>query len=76
MPPERIPKVGLRWSPAGKRKRGRPKTTWRKTVETELSERQLRKTRPGGKETLMRPHAPLGEIGTDDDDECVTDLSS
>jgi len=41
MSPERIPKVALRWTPAGKRKRGRPKTTWRKTVETELSEMGL-----------------------------------
>ena len=38
MSSERISKVALRWTPAGKRKRGRPKTTWRKTVETELSE--------------------------------------
>ena len=35
---EKIPKVALRWTPAGKRKRGRPKTTWKKTVENELSE--------------------------------------
>jgi len=41
MRPERMPKVALRWTPAGKRKRGRPKTTWRKTVETELSEMGL-----------------------------------
>ena len=41
MPPARIPKVALRWTQAGKRKRGRPKTTWRKTVETELSEMGL-----------------------------------
>ena len=25
----------LRWTPDGKRKRGRPKTTWRRTVERE-----------------------------------------
>ena len=31
----------LRWTPGGKRKRGRPKTTWRKTAETELSEMGL-----------------------------------
>ena len=41
MSPERMPKVALRWTPAGKRKRGRPKTTRRKTVETELSEMGL-----------------------------------
>ena len=41
MSPERIPKVALRWTPAGKRKRGRPKTTWRKTIEKELKEMGL-----------------------------------
>ena len=76
MSTERIPKVALRWTPAGKRRRGTPKTTWRKTVETELSEvchgeryRQLRKTRPGGKESLLWPYAPLGAIRIDDDDD-------
>lgn len=34
MLPERIPKVALRWTLAGKRKKGRPKATWRKAVET------------------------------------------
>ena len=28
--------------------------------------RQLRKTRPGGKETLLRPYAPLGAIRTNE----------
>ena len=31
-----IPKVALRWTPPGKRKQGRPKTTWRRTVTSEL----------------------------------------
>ena len=35
---DRIPKVASRWTPPGKRKRGRPKTTWRRTVEMELKE--------------------------------------
>jgi hypothetical protein len=29
----------LRWTPEGKRKRGRPKTTWRRTIENEIRER-------------------------------------
>lgn len=41
MPCERIPKVELRWTPPGKRKRGRPRITWRRTVETELEEMGL-----------------------------------
>ena len=30
-----ITKVAIHWTPEGKRKRGRPKTTWRRTVEAE-----------------------------------------
>ena len=36
MPKESIPKVGLRWTPPGRRKPERPKTIWRKTVMAEL----------------------------------------
>ena len=79
MLPERIPKVALRWTPAGKRKRGRPKSTWRKIVETELSEMGLSwgeaqaivKDKTGGKETLLRPHAPLRAIRTTIYRECT-----
>lgn len=31
-----ISKVALRWTPEGKRKRGRPKSSWRRTAEAEL----------------------------------------
>ena len=31
-------RVALTWTPEGKRKRGRPKTTWRDTIERELKE--------------------------------------
>ena len=41
MPNERLPKVALRWTPVGKRKRGRPKNTWRRTVMMELKEMGL-----------------------------------
>ena len=37
-PPTAIPKVALRWTPAGKRSRGRPKETWRRTVEAEMKQ--------------------------------------
>ena len=33
-----IAKTSLRWTPAGKRKRGRPKETWRRTIEGEMME--------------------------------------
>nr|XP_022299023.1 uncharacterized protein LOC111107908 [Crassostrea virginica] len=35
---ERLPKVALRWTPPGKRKPGRPRTTWRRTVLAELQD--------------------------------------
>ena len=38
MPQDSIPKVALRWTPTGKRNRGCPKTTWRRTITTELSD--------------------------------------
>ncbi|KAK2175202.1 hypothetical protein NP493_743g00031 [Ridgeia piscesae] len=41
MPQDSIPKVALRWTPAGKRKRGRPKMTWRQSVMAELKEMGL-----------------------------------
>ena len=37
MAPNRIPNVALHWTPPGKRKRGRPRTTWRK-ITSELEE--------------------------------------
>ena len=38
-PYEDMTKVALRWTPEGERKRGRPKTTWRRTIENEIKER-------------------------------------
>ena len=35
---ERLPKVALRWTPPGKRKPGRPRTTWRRTVLAALQD--------------------------------------
>lgn len=39
MSPDAIPRVVLRWTPPGKRKVGRPKETWRRSVEKEMKER-------------------------------------
>ena len=40
MAPNRIPKVALHnhWTPPGKRKRGRPRTTWSRTITSELED--------------------------------------
>ena len=67
MPQDSIPKVALRWTPPGKRKRGRPKMTWRQSVMAELKEMGLswgeaqaqQKTEPCG-EALLWPYVPLG----------------
>ena len=32
----RLPHAALRWAPPGKRKRGRPMGTWRRTIEEEM----------------------------------------
>ena len=37
IPPNRTPNVALHWTPPGKRKRGRARTTWR-TITSELEE--------------------------------------
>ena len=38
MTPNAIPRVAMRWTPVEKRKRGRPKTTWRQSMEKEMTE--------------------------------------
>jgi hypothetical protein len=38
MHPDSIPRVAMRWTPQGKRKRGRPKETWRRSVEKEMKD--------------------------------------
>ena len=38
LPPTAIARVALRWTPDGRRGRGRPKETWRRTVETEMKQ--------------------------------------
>ncbi|XP_048753924.1 uncharacterized protein LOC125665316 [Ostrea edulis] len=38
MYPNSIPRVALKWSPTGKRKRGRPRETWRRSVEKEMKD--------------------------------------
>ena len=67
MPQSRIPKTALQWTPPRKRKRGRPRTTWRRTVTPELEEVGYswgqaqfmpRTERNGG--NLLKPYVPLG----------------
>ena len=36
MEPSAIPRVAVHWTPPGKRTRGRPRETWRWTVEKEM----------------------------------------
>lgn len=44
--------------------KGRPKTTWRRTVEKELKElRHWEKTGMGGENSLL-PYVPLGVTGS------------
>ena len=42
MPSDAITKIALRWTPnAGRRRRGRPKETWRRAFEREMKENGL-----------------------------------
>ena len=68
MPQDSIPKVALRWTPPGKRKRGRPKMTWRQSVMAELKEMGLSwgeaqasaKVQNLVANALLWPYVPLG----------------
>ena len=36
------PRIALTWEPDGRRKRGRPRETWRRTIQKEMREKGLR----------------------------------
>ena len=38
---ERLPKQILEWSPRGRRKRGRPRKSWREGINKEMERREL-----------------------------------
>lgn len=71
MEQQRHPKVALRWTPPGKRRPGRPKTTWRRTVAAELQDggmtwgeaQKLAKDRPKWRQKV----AALCLIGDEED---------
>jgi hypothetical protein len=42
MDPTRLPKIMLNWKPEGRKKRGRPRRTWKDAINTAMSERDLR----------------------------------
>ena len=60
-----IARIAMHWTPEGKRSRGRPKTTWRRTVEKRLrglnyswsTIEKLAKDRLGWKISLL-PYVP------------------
>ena len=63
-----ITRQSFQWNPQGKRKRGRPKQTWRRSLLEELRTAGLSwekakasaRDRPGWKKKLLRPYAPQG----------------
>ena len=67
MQQSRIPKTALHWIPPGKGKRGRRRTTWRRTVTSELEEigyswgeaKFIAKDRVRWRQ-LVEPNVPLG----------------
>jgi len=41
----RLPKQILNWTPAGRRKRGRPRRSWREGIDNEIKERGIDRDR-------------------------------
>ena len=64
--PSSITRTALHWTPDGKRKRGRPRVTWRRTVDSEIKAMQhswgsltrLAKNRQEWKNFVAALHAP------------------
>ena len=75
--------TALGWTPEGRRARGRPKTTWRRTVEKErdkagwkswnAAKAVARETESIG-QRAWRPYAPTGAKRNDDDDDVRIDI--
>jgi hypothetical protein len=42
MDPTRLPKIMINWKPEGRKKRGRPRRTWKDGIYTAISDRDLR----------------------------------
>ena len=71
MEKDSLPRVALRWTPQGRRRRGRPKVTWRRAMARELKEYglSLKTTRRWAEDrqqwrTLTKaPCATLGTLG-------------
>jgi len=42
MDPTRLPKIMIHWNPEGRKKRGRPRRTWKDGIYTAMNGRDLR----------------------------------
>jgi len=42
MDPTRLPKITIHWKPEGRKKRGRPRRTWKDGIYTAMNEKDLR----------------------------------
>jgi hypothetical protein len=40
--PTRLPKIMIHWEPEGRKKRSRPRRTWKEGIYTEMKERHLK----------------------------------
>jgi hypothetical protein len=75
---EAIEREVLDWNPQGKRRRGRPKQMWRRSVHNEALEKgkswsevkRMAEIGPDG-DVLLTPYVPQGITGIDDDDDDV-----
>jgi len=58
MDPTRLPKIMINWKPEGRKKRGRPRRTWKAGIYTAMSERGLRMEQPMAMEHGSRKALP------------------
>ena len=54
MPSDKNPKIALTWAPEGKRRRGRPRETWRRTVNKEREHLGFKTWRHADHEVAVR----------------------
>lgn len=52
MSPDKKPKIALTWAPEGKRRRGRPRETWWRTVDKERTQLRFRPWKEAEKKKL------------------------
>ena len=75
-PPNNVTRQALRWNPQGKRKKGRPRNTWRRDLEADMTGsglswgliKRLAEDRVGWRELVCGLCSPRSAVKANDDD--------